>query len=387
MRWRRREAWQAAGCPVLGVAIARRAASELRDGAGIESTSVAALLQDLRHYDRGLPARTVLVVDEAGMLPTRDLAVLLARVQDVRGKLVLVGDHHQLPELEAGGTFRGLVRRGLAIELRGNVRQRHVWEREALEQLREGRVDEAIAQYGERDRITIEPDETQTRRALVRDWLNAADEDAVMIAQRRTDVAELNRLAREELRRAGRLGSDELQLRGGSFAAGDHVVVKRNDLALDVYNGDRGTITAVDLERGALTVEARGRALELDAGFLTGTTRDGEPTLLHAYAITGHIAQGLTVDRGFVLADPGIDQEWAYVALSRGRESNRLYLSASRDELRSEFAPTNPEPPDPVARLAAGSPRLLGAGTRDRCRSAAGRQHAGSPGARVRRRG
>jgi hypothetical protein len=174
-----------------------------------------------------------------------------------------------------------------------------------------------------------------------------------MIAHRRADVAELNRLAREELCQAGRLGNQELELRGGSFSAGDQVVVKRNELTLDVQNGDRGTVTAAVPDRGALSVEIRGRLVELDAGFLTSATRDGEPTLLHAYAITGHVAQGLTVDRAFVLADAGMSREWAYVALSRGRKSNRLYVSASQDEMRSEFAPTDPGQPDPIARLVA----------------------------------
>jgi conjugative relaxase-like TrwC/TraI family protein len=347
-----REAWQAAGYPVLGVAIARRATSELRDGAGIQSTTVAALLQDLRRSGRGLPARTVLVVDEAGMVPTRELAVLLDGVESASGKLVLVGDHRQLPELEAGGVFRGLVHRGLAVELRGNVRQKHVWEREALEQLRHGRGEEAIAQYDARGRITVEADEAATRAALVRDWLAAAG-DSVMLAHRRVDVAELNRLAREKLRADGRLGADELQLAGGTFAVGDRVVVKRNELALEIHNGDRGIVTAVDPGRGAMKVELAGRPVELDAPFLTGATRDGGPTLLHGYAITGHIAQGLTVDRAFVLADHGVSPEWAYVALSRGRESNQLYVSEHQDDLRSEFAPADPEPPNPIARLAA----------------------------------
>ena len=125
-----REAWQAAGHPVLGVAVARRAARELQDDAGIATTSVAALLGALR-TDRqsALPERCVLVVDEAGMLATRQLSELVDSVAAVEGKLVLVGDHRQLPELEAGGAFRGLVHRGLAVELTENHRQVHAWER------------------------------------------------------------------------------------------------------------------------------------------------------------------------------------------------------------------------------------------------------------------
>ena len=81
----------------------------------------------------------MLVVDEAGMVPTRQLAQLIDATAAVGGKLVLVGDHRQLPELEAGGAFRGLVNRGLAIELTENHRQVNAWERAALDELRDGR--------------------------------------------------------------------------------------------------------------------------------------------------------------------------------------------------------------------------------------------------------
>ena len=79
------------------------------------------------------------------MVPTRDLAQLLDWIEGARGKLVLVGDHHQLPEIEAGGSFRGLVQRGLAIELSDNLRQVHAWERSALDHVREGRASQALA--------------------------------------------------------------------------------------------------------------------------------------------------------------------------------------------------------------------------------------------------
>ncbi len=123
---------------MLGVAVARRAAHELEDDAGIASTSVAALLAGLSAGSTRLPDGCVLVVDEAGMVATRQLAALSMRSSRRDGKLVLVGDHRQLPEIEAGGGFRGLVRRGLAIELTDNRRQVHAWERDALEQLRQG---------------------------------------------------------------------------------------------------------------------------------------------------------------------------------------------------------------------------------------------------------
>src|SRR3954471_4355992 len=99
-------------------------------------------------------------------------------------------------------------------------------------------------------------------------------------------------------------------------------------------NGQRGRVLAVETSATALTIEVDGRAVRLDREFLNGLTRDGDPTLLHGYAITGHVAQGLTVDHSLVLAGGGMSSEWAYVALSRGRQKNRLYVAEREDDAR-----------------------------------------------------
>ena len=203
--------------PIAGVAVARRAARELELGAGIPSTSVAGLLD---RFDRGrsLPRGVVLVVDEAGMLGTRDLARLLDHVQQREGKLVLVGDPHQLPEIDAGGAFAGLVRRGMVIELRENRRQVEPWERTAVDHLRSGHVDQALALYNAHDRIHIAADDTAAIDRVVSEWWNSRSDDVVMIAGRRNDVARLNAAARERMRAAGRLGAHELRVAGAGYA-------------------------------------------------------------------------------------------------------------------------------------------------------------------------
>jgi ATP-dependent exoDNAse (exonuclease V) alpha subunit len=345
-----REAWQAAGYPVLGVATARRAAAELQDGAGIQSTSTFALLADLRSRGAALPRQCILVVDEAGMVATRDIAQFVDAVLAVDGKLVLVGDHRQLPEIQAGGTFRALVQRGLALELRENVRQEHAWERGALDQLRDGEPAVALAEYARRDRLIVEAARATTLDRLVADW-SAAAGDALMIARRRVDVAELNARARVRLQTAGMLGT-EIDTPAGAFALGDHVIVKRNDRRFGVTNGERARVVGVEPERGAIVIQSRGRRLKLDRRFLGEATAAGDPPLTHGYAVTGHVAQGLTVDHALVLADEGIDREWAYVALSRGRQSNRMYLTAAPDDARAEYAPVTQPSTDPVERLA-----------------------------------
>jgi conjugative relaxase-like TrwC/TraI family protein len=347
-----REAWQAAGYPVLGVAVARRAARELEHDAGIQSTSVAALLSDVDH--RPLPKQCVLVVDEAGMVPTRQLARLIDAAAAAGGKLVLVGDHRQLPELEAGGAFRGLVNRGLAVELTENHRQVNHWERAALDDLRDGRADQAIAHYQAHDRIHVEKTPEQSHARMVAHWWAAGElENAVMLAQRRDDVKDLNTRAREHMRAAGRLGDKELRLPGGAFAVGDHVLLKRNDLRLGVVNGDRGCVTAVDTENRRLTLDLGGEKVTLGPGYLEDRTVHGDPTLQHGYAMTVHVAQGLTVDHAFVLAGPGLNRELGYTALSRGRKTNHLYAARDPDAPRLEYATVDPHRTDPIARLAA----------------------------------
>jgi ATP-dependent exoDNAse (exonuclease V) alpha subunit len=141
---------------------------------------------------------------------------------------------------------------------------------------------------------------------------------------------------------AGRLGQDELSLPGGSFAVGDIVVVKRNDPRAGLHNGDRAVVSAIDRARSTIELDCDGRRINVGPAFLYARTAHGDATLVHGYAITGHIAQGLTVDRAFVLAQPGLTREWGYTALTRGREANHLYLGAEGDTQRHEYAPAAP---------------------------------------------
>ena len=328
-----REAWEGSGYRVVGAALARRAAIELEDGAGIESRSVAALLEELRTRPwRALPRRSVLVIDEAGMVPTRALAEIVEHVERAGAKLVLVGDDRQLPEIGAGGTFGALARRLPAIELRENRRQAAAWEREALALLRDGDAEGAVQRYARRGRIVANENGDEVRRRLVADWWQAGDPNgAVMIAHRRRDVADLNGRAHALMRAAGALGEDEVAAGGLRVSAGDHVMLRRNDRRLGVVNGERGIVVGVDAERGEVDVELRGRTVRLDREYVEGSVTLG-------YAITGHAAQGMTCSQTFVLATDGLSKEWAYVALSRGRDANRLYVTREARE-SAEFAP------------------------------------------------
>ncbi|WP_372789143.1 MobF family relaxase [Paraconexibacter sp.] len=330
-----REAWERSGVTVLGCALSARAACELREQAAVNATTIARLRHAL---DRGtyLQPGSVLIVDEAGMVGTRDLAALADAAAHADVRLILVGDDRQLPEIEAGGAFRALARQQPGATLTEVRRQRDEWDRQALAELRHGDLEQFARSYLRQGRLVLSPTATAARAALVSDWWQAAQnpgEHALMIANRRADVADLNQRARTLMRADHRIGSDDvLQTEHRAFAIGDRVIATHNDRRLAVHNGHTGVLTHAD--HGTLTVRLDdGRDVKLPARYAL----DGH--LDHGYALTAHRAQGATVDRAYVLGSDELYREWGYTALSRHRYESRFYLSASPQFLNEAPAP------------------------------------------------
>ena len=339
-----RQAWEGSGYRVVGAALAARAARELHRSSGIAADTIAKLLNDLDDPTTpGITQHTVLVIDEAGMVGTRQLARLLAHAHRAGAKVVAVGDVEQLPEIEAGGLFRSLIQRLGAAELQTNQRQREPWEQQALDLLRTGNAVAAIARYAEHQRVVVRSRAGRLRNRLVQDWWAAAqlpgERPPIMIALRRTDVADLNAAARQLLAEHGRLGPHALTIDGRDFATGDRIITLRNARRLGVLNGTFATVVGIDHDRGALLVHTdEGRELVLPRWYLDRRgPLDRRRRVDHAYAITCHKAQGMTTDRAFVLGSDDLYKEWGYVAMSRGRLENKLYLAVDHNRLAEEL--------------------------------------------------
>lgn len=355
-----REVWEQAGFEVIGVAQSGQAAQSLENGSGIRSRTVSSFLgraapgiesEEREQFEgREAPAdalteRSVVVVDEAAMLGSRQLSDL-AQAAETRGaKLVLVGDTQQLQAIEAGAAFRTIQERVGGAELFENRRQELEADREAVALLRAGDAEAALKNLSARGRVHETESAREAKTALghaVADDL-AQGKDALGIASTRQDARDINKAARERMRETGLLSGEDTQVltRSGlrQFAAGDRVVFGRNtggkaadEMGGAVRNGDRGRIVEIEAKSDEAKI-----TVELDRGGSRTFISVNYDHIEHAYAVTAHKSQGATVDSTHVLgtetAMPS-SKEWGYVSGSRHRREVHVYAdSASLETL------------------------------------------------------
>ena len=329
-----REAWEAEGYTVRGAALSGIAAENLEGGSGIASRTMASLEHQWEQGRDHLTGRDVLVVDEAGMIGSRQMERILFHAREAGAKVVLVGDPEQLQAIEAGAAFRAIAERHGAVEITEVRRQREDWQRNATRDLATGRTDEALAAYDARGAVHAASTREETRCELIERWdrerRGAQDATRIILSHTNAEVRELNELARSRLRDAGVLG-EEVTVRVDrgerTFAPGDRVMFLRNERSMGVKNGTLGVLETVAPER---------LAVWLDDGRRVAFDLKDYAHLDHGYAATVHKAQGVTVDRAHVLATPGMDRHAAYVAMSRHRD--RLDLHYARDDFADRDA-------------------------------------------------
>jgi hypothetical protein len=327
-----REAWESAGYTVRGAALSGIAAEGLENGSGIASRTIASLEHQWGKGREQLTSREVLVIDEAGMVGTRQMERVLSHAAKAGAKVVLVGDQQQLQAIEAGAAFRAIHERHGGVEISEVRRQLSAWQQDATRQLATGRTGEAIRTYEERGMVHVAETREITRAELIKRWEQerqaSSGDSRIILTHTNDEVRELNQMAREKMREAGALGADATikAARGERlFASGDRIIFLRNERGLGVKNGTLGTVASASVQ--SMTVRTDdGREVAFD-------TKD-YAHIDHGYAATIHKAQGMTVDRTHVLATPGMDSHSAYVAMSRHRDG--LALHYGRDDFTDQ---------------------------------------------------
>lgn len=319
-----REIWEANGYKVVGGALAGKAAEGLEKEAGIKSRTLASWQLQWKEGRSALDNRTVFVIDEAGMVASRQMVEFVSAVDQAGAKLVLVGDSEQLQPIEAGGAFRKLADTIGYAELGTIWRQREQWMRDASMDLARGNVRNALNAYHEKGHVKEATTKADAIAALVKDWIAEYDptRSSLILAYMRKDVRALNEQARAALQERGIIGQGaEFRTEDGmrNFSAGDQIVFLKNEKSLGVMNGMIARV--VEAEKGRIVAEvgSEHRRVEIDQAFYRNVD--------HGYATTIHKSQGATVDRVKILVSSMFDRHLSYVALTRHRDSVELYAA------------------------------------------------------------
>ena len=304
-----------------------------------------------------IPRDSILIIDEAGMAATTDLSLLCSIAHERNTRILFVGDHMQLPAVGEGtGALTAMHDRGheYHAELTSLFRFNDTHEADVSLMLRnrERNKDDtytAISEYRSMNRIHQSLDQDaifeqayQDTRADIENGKNA-----ILMASDNKTVAELNRRFTQDLMDKGIVENNpnkRVELSDGvAYGVGDHIVTRRNthittSTGEKVHNGDYWIITTIDFDNKTMAVknpEENETAL-LPFWYVKEHAQGG-------YASTIHLAQGATFDtsRLLIAADSTMNHNLLYVAMTRGKESNDVYMQLNQVNDQDKLAWAN----------------------------------------------
>ncbi|MEM7067788.1 MAG: AAA family ATPase [Pseudomonadota bacterium] len=324
-----RQACEIQGLRVLGAALSGKAADGLEVASGIESRTLASLQRSWENGFDALNKDDVLIIDEAGMIGTDQMKIILQEVKNSGAKVILVGDPEQLQPINAGTPFREIAAQLETFQLTEIHRQKKKWQRQASLDFAEQRTEEALNAYEVNGNITIARDVSEAIFELVTDYMKDCSRykkcaSRLALAYRRKEVFAINQAIRAAKKEFGELFDEVLiSTKHGprAFAPKDRILFTKNDHSLGIRNGSIGNINSVS-------------KTELKIEIVDGV--GGKPDVIsinpklynaldHGYAVTIHKSQGVTVDHAYVLGSHHMDRHLTYVAMTRHRENVKLY--------------------------------------------------------------
>lgn len=373
-----RDAADRSGLKVVGLAPTWLAADELSRSIGVPAQAVAKWRHDREKSDgfarngaHELPrlgARTVLLLDEAGMLGTLDMAAVLTAAKAAGSKVIAFGDRRQLMAVSQGNPLALVAEELRQVETLTTIRrQRHSWQRDASLAMSEGRFDGALAAYHREGQVQFAKDQVTALGETIRHWselrMTHAD-DVVVVTRSNRDAVLLNGLARNALRDSGELGPEDIivpsidrknKAVALALASGDRIRFGANLKVLGIRNGTRGTVVSIEraddatdpivhvaLENGASVTE-RWRDF---APPQRGASTRPLPRITHAYAGTVYSVQGRTAEAAVFHIGSRTDAREAYVAMTRHREALRVVVDADRLLREASHTVLEPGAPD-----------------------------------------
>ncbi|GAV19302.1 multifunctional conjugation protein TraI [Mariprofundus micogutta] len=323
------KAFEAEEFKVQGLALASKAATGLQEGSGIQSQTIHSYLIESENGRKNLDSKSILVVDEAGMVDTKLLGKITRQAEQAGAKVILVGDSQQLQSIGAGGTFSTVSDRIGKAELTEIFRQDSAADKQSLQALRQGDSKAFLAHMKAEGRLSITKSTTDAHKQMSDKFIasKAGIQDKIMIAGRRADVSSLNKMARQQLKEQGKL-SVESSFKDSTektmkVAIGDRLRILKNNKQLGVSNGDLATVSDINITDSGDTV----LSVETDSGKQVEINTTDYNNLTHGYCITAHASQGATVKEAYIYSSSFNSKEMAYVQGSRHKEHSEIFAS------------------------------------------------------------
>jgi conjugative relaxase-like TrwC/TraI family protein len=335
------------GYKIIGAATSGKAARELHEGAKIESVTIAKLdfmmkpsaNYMLTHHAKQIlravfgkqtfklepfkfDKKTVLILDEAAMIATKELAKLVAAVEKGGGMVISVFDRKQLQAIGPGGGAAFLADRHGKAELKTIVRQQNPYDVKVVEAFSAGRAEEALKMMAARGKIHIASDHDSATATLVAAWAErerGKRDKALIFVGTRADVAKINGMCQKARLRERELKGECYSKGDLTLYKGDRVLFTKTSNDMGVENGTLGTILEIQPFRRVAIVKT-------DSDKTINVPLKSYKSLQLGYAVTTHKGQGTTVNNSYILAGGSMqDRELSYVQASRARLNTFLF--------------------------------------------------------------
>jgi conjugative relaxase-like TrwC/TraI family protein len=366
------EAARECGLQVHALAPSWKAANVIRADTKTAAEYARAIQGFVLRLENGstkLDAKTAIIVDEAGMVPVKDMSILLAHARKAGAKVILGGDTRQLSAVGAGASLELIAKECGSVRINEIRRQNVAWMKRASEDFAKGNTKKALAAYDEQGRIVWADDRAAAVQAVVAAWSKSAQRQEVdkdgkpkvitrlVVAPTNADCHEINAAVREEARRLGMLRGPDYMLEGitrgksgavqqQAFAEGDRVIFGETVSAggATVNNSDMATVLRIVPNKDDPANPRITFRLDKDGGAeftaswseLVGKRQpDDPPEARHpkiqaAHCVTVHASQGTTVTDAVVFNSVGMGREATYVGMTRHRENVEMVVDGGR---------------------------------------------------------
>ncbi len=334
-----KECYDRDGWKVQGIALSGQAAQNLQKESGIESKTIASWLPHQK-----IDSRTVVIIDETGMVGSRQMADVIQKVEMARAKLILVGDERQLQPIAAGGILHAIDQKVIQIApgnsavMKDIWRQREEWMKDTVMLAAQGSTGKALDALAQKEKINFYENSSQARTALADEFIAKLRNDfskGMVLTNISFDAQKINSEIRTKLQDQKIVEQKGIEFDNGSrtidIAKGDRIIFTRNDYNLDVRNGQRGIVDSIT-SKGVINAV-------LDDGQTKEINVQKYNHIEYGWATTTHKAQGMTVDRAFVYGfanESMASQQATYVQISRAREETKLYIVAGERGVERE---------------------------------------------------